>query len=59
MHTIHLAGKTDPGMINIIMNAGRTAETCDAGRKNTCLDFSLKSYEKNDKTDLGSGPKHQ
>jgi len=37
MHTVSLTGKTDDEIMNIITNAGRTAEKWEEGRKNLGL----------------------
>ena len=48
MHTVDLTGKTDQQIINIITNAGRTAEKWDVARKNLGLKVSLGSQERSE-----------
>jgi len=46
MHTVDLTGKSDQEIIDIITNAGRTAEKWESVKKNLGIKMSSKSHEK-------------
>jgi hypothetical protein len=46
MHTVDQAGKSNHEIISIISNDGKTAEKCEAARKNLGPKDSLRSYDK-------------